>query len=178
MDIKTRRDASRGRKSKAGVGKKSKATQEYTPLIFLELYFPCFIQIFAVLFLFFLVLLFILFFILSSLFFFSLFFFSLFFFSLFFFLCLWRHMHMTKAMSVGNSVHSSICQSDLSASMSNFSLATNFSFYPLSFVSFSFSFSFFVIQNLCCPVNTEWHSCPYLFSICFLNIFLFTFVFL
>ena len=32
MDIKTRRDASRGRKSKAGGGKKSKATQEYTPL--------------------------------------------------------------------------------------------------------------------------------------------------
>ena len=33
MDIKTRRDASRGRKSKAGGGKKSKATQEYTPLL-------------------------------------------------------------------------------------------------------------------------------------------------
>ena len=32
MDIKMRRDASRGRKSKAGGGKKSKATQEYTPL--------------------------------------------------------------------------------------------------------------------------------------------------
>ena len=32
MDIKTQRDASRGRKSKAGGGKKSKATQEYTPL--------------------------------------------------------------------------------------------------------------------------------------------------
>ena len=34
MDIKMRRDASRGRKSKAGGGKKSKATQEYTPLDF------------------------------------------------------------------------------------------------------------------------------------------------
>ena len=33
MDIKTQRDASRGRKSKAGGGKKSKATQEYTPLL-------------------------------------------------------------------------------------------------------------------------------------------------
>ena len=33
MDIKMRRDASRGRKSKAGGGKKSKATQEYTPLL-------------------------------------------------------------------------------------------------------------------------------------------------
>ena len=32
MDIKMRRDASRGRKSKAGGGKKSKATQLYTPL--------------------------------------------------------------------------------------------------------------------------------------------------
>ena len=32
IDIKTQRDASRGRKSKAGGGKKSKATQEYTPL--------------------------------------------------------------------------------------------------------------------------------------------------
>ena len=32
MDIKMQRDASRGRKSKAGGGKKSKATQEYTPL--------------------------------------------------------------------------------------------------------------------------------------------------
>ena len=32
MDIKTQRDASRGRKSKAGGGKKSKATQLYTPL--------------------------------------------------------------------------------------------------------------------------------------------------
>ena len=32
IDIKTRRNASRGRKSKAGGGKKSKATQEYTPL--------------------------------------------------------------------------------------------------------------------------------------------------
>ena len=33
MDKKTRRDALRGRKSKAGGGKKSKATQEYTPLL-------------------------------------------------------------------------------------------------------------------------------------------------
>ena len=33
MDIKTQCDALRGRKSKAGGGKKSKATQEYTPLI-------------------------------------------------------------------------------------------------------------------------------------------------
>ena len=32
MDKKTRRGPSRGRKSKAGGGKKSKATQEYTPL--------------------------------------------------------------------------------------------------------------------------------------------------
>ena len=33
MDINTRCDASRGRKSKAEGGKKSKATQEYTPLV-------------------------------------------------------------------------------------------------------------------------------------------------
>ena len=32
IDIKMQRDASRGRKSKAGGGK-SKATQEYTPLL-------------------------------------------------------------------------------------------------------------------------------------------------
>ena len=32
MDIKTQSDVSQGRKSKAGGGKKSKATQEYTPL--------------------------------------------------------------------------------------------------------------------------------------------------
>ena len=32
MDINMRRDASRGRKSKAGGGEKSKATQEFTPL--------------------------------------------------------------------------------------------------------------------------------------------------
>ena len=48
MDIKTGRDASRGRKSKAGGGKKSKATQEYTPLFFSFLFhrdlsrFPCY----------------------------------------------------------------------------------------------------------------------------------------
>ena len=33
IDKKTQRDASRGRKSKAGGGKKSKATQLYTPLL-------------------------------------------------------------------------------------------------------------------------------------------------
>ena len=32
MDIEMLRDASWGRKSKAGGGKKSKSTQEYTPL--------------------------------------------------------------------------------------------------------------------------------------------------
>ena len=33
MDLKMRCDTSQGRKSKAGGGKKSKATQEYTPLL-------------------------------------------------------------------------------------------------------------------------------------------------